>query len=50
MIVIRGKCTVGMTGVIKIVIVIICNFITFPKVIARNCNSGVSLIAIIECI
>ena len=39
-----------MAGVIKIVIVIICNFITFPKVIARNCKSDISLITVIECI
>ena len=36
-------------GVIKIVIVINCNLITFSKVIAFNCNSEISLITVIEC-
>ena len=36
-------------GMIKIVIVIHCNLITFSKVIACNCNSDISLITIIEC-
>ena len=35
-------------GVIKIVIVINCNLITFSKVIACNCNEDVSLITVIE--
>ena len=36
-------------GVIKIVIVINCNLITFSKVIACNCNKYISLITVIEC-
>ena len=36
-------------GVIKIVIVINCNSITFSKVIACNCNCDFSLITVIEC-
>ena len=36
-------------GVIKIVIVINCNLITFSKVIACNCNQYVTLIIVIEC-
>ena len=39
----------GRVGVIKIVIVINCNFITFSKVIAGNCNEDISLITVIEC-
>ena len=35
-------------GVIKIVIVINCNLITFFKIIESNCNSAFSLITIIE--
>ena len=33
----RGK-TISRVGVIKIVIVINCNLITFSKVLACNCN------------
>ena len=36
-------------GVIKIVIVINHNLITFSKVITCNCNSDISLITVIEC-
>ena len=35
-------------GVIKIVIVINCNLITFFKIIENNCNSVFTLITIIE--
>ena len=35
-------------GVIKIVIVINCNLITFFKIIENNCNSFLTLITIIE--
>ena len=35
-------------GVIKIVIVINCNLITFFKIIENNCNSAFTLITIIE--
>ena len=35
-------------GVIKIVIVINCNLITFFKIIENNCNSVLTLITIIE--
>ena len=35
-------------GVIKIVIVINCNLITFLKIIENNCNSALTLITIIE--
>ena len=36
-------------GVIKIVIVINCNVITFSKVIACNCNQAIYSIKVIEC-
>ena len=36
-------------GVIKIVIVINCNLITFSNVNACNCNEDISLITVIEC-
>ena len=36
-------------GVIKTVIVINCNLITFSKVIACNCNSDITVIIVIEC-
>ena len=39
----------GRVEVIKIVIVINCNLITFSKVIACNCNLDISLITVIEC-
>ena len=35
-------------GVIKIVIVINCNLITFFKIIENNCNSVYTLITVIE--
>ena len=35
-------------GVIKIVIVINCNLITFFKIIENNCNSAFTLITVIE--
>ena len=38
----------GRVGVIKIVIVINCNLITFFKIIENNCNSVFTLITIIE--
>ena len=41
-----ARCRVG---VIKILIVINCNLITFSKVIACNCNKDISLITVIEC-
>ena len=34
--------------VFKIVIVLNCNLITFSKVMARNCNSDISKITVIE--
>ena len=38
----------GRVGVIKIVIVINCNLITFFKIIENNCNSAFTLITVIE--
>ena len=40
--------TSSRVGVIKIVIVINCNLITFFKIIENNCNSVFALITIIE--
>ena len=43
-----GSVLMGRVGVIKIVIVINCNLITFFKIIENNCNSVFTLITIIE--
>ena len=42
------KLGMNRVGVIKIVIVINCNLITFSKIIESNCNSAFTLITIIE--
>ena len=39
---------ISRVGVIKIVIVINCNLITFFKIIENNCNSAFTLITVIE--
>ena len=44
----KTNCPLVRVGVIKIVIVINCNLITFFKIIENNCNSAFTLITVIE--